>query len=115
MFKRSVALEQIRGYIKENPDSYESLLKKERELQYKIRRIMEHFNSPIYNSLYHDSIQYMESKLEMPKEAFKPPLNMFQKLHGKLSKSEIMVMYAILGICALSLWCALLFGVAFKK
>ncbi|QQX92710.1 hypothetical protein IGS75_14405 (plasmid) [Gluconobacter sphaericus] len=108
-------IKETQNLIKLHIDDYDILSERIVLVNDEINKSLKLFHSPIYDVLYHESINYMESKLEMPKEAFKPPLNMFQRLHGKLSKSEIMVMYAILGICALGLWCALLFGVAFKN
>jgi len=76
---------------------------------------IKHIKSRFYYLTFLQLIKYMESKLLIPKEAFQPKTSFSRRTWNALSRDEKMVMYAIFGICALGLWCALLFEVAFKK
>ena len=86
-----------------------------RGLQQEVNEKIKELKSRIYNITYLQSLKYMESKLLIPTEAFQPKTSFFRRTWNALSRDEKMVMYTILIICALGLWCALLFGVAFKK
>lgn len=86
-------------------DKYETLSNQADKIYVSIKENTKYLYSTKYYNLYSNSIQYMESKLEIPREAFKPSINIFQRL----SKSEKAVIFGIAGICALGLWCALLF------
>lgn len=79
-------IKETHKLMKLHIDDHDILSEKIVLLDDEIKKYLKLFHSPIYDVLYHESINYMESKLEMPNEAFKPPLTMLQKLHGQLSK-----------------------------
>mgnify|MGYP004708303351 CR=1 FL=1 len=96
-----------------NPNStLRSFLKEKMEIERYLNIHKEEISFLDYSYFCHKAFEYMEDKLYVPKQAFQEKTSLMKRAWRSLSKSEQVVIFGIGGICALTLWCALIFEVA---